>query len=263
MKYNMKIIKLESQPFHEIVFQSSGARGKIRRCVLPFYKAIVDRLPKGISSIIATSDLQGREIGIENRLLGEVVSEELALLQELEEIPKINLIMLAGDLYDYPDCRKLGGTGDVTSVLNSFAENFDVVIGVHGNHDIVEIEKLKENITILDGSTISYMDLHIGGVSGIIGRLDRNQRKDKQQFKKALISVTAEKNDIVLLHQGPNDLENEQIGEPLIRQCLEKRGSGLIIFGHCNWSIPLVDIGNNQILNVDNRVYLLKEKCKN
>jgi len=134
----MKILKIESQSFHEINYKSSGPSGKIRNSSLPFFKATVDKLPTGISSIVVTSDLQGREISGTNRLLGELVAEELSLLQELEQIPLVNLVILAGDLYDYPDCRKLGGTGDVTDVWNAFSHRFEQVVGVHGNHDIVK-----------------------------------------------------------------------------------------------------------------------------
>ncbi len=74
------------------------------------YRARVDRLPEGVFSIVATSDIQGREIGGENRLIGEVVANELLLLTELQEIPKVDMAILADDLYNYPNCRKLGGT---------------------------------------------------------------------------------------------------------------------------------------------------------
>ena len=126
----MNILKIEDNPFHEVNFKSSGPRGAVRYRVLPFYKVKVEKLPKGVTSIVATSDLQGREAGDENRLLGEAVAEELMILQELGEIPKIELVILAGDLYDYPDCRKKGGTGDVTSVWNAFAKDFGAVVGV-------------------------------------------------------------------------------------------------------------------------------------
>lgn len=113
-------------------------------------------MPDGINTFVVTSDLQGREENkINNRLVGEAVADELALLQELGEIPQIDLVLLAGDLYDHPDCGKLGGTGIVTSVWNAFADKFEQVIGVHGNHDIVEDNLLKSNVKILDGKEIN------------------------------------------------------------------------------------------------------------
>jgi len=199
----MKILNIEGQPFHEISYKSSGPSGKIRNSSLPFFRATVDKLPTGISSIVVTSDLQGREKNGTNRLLGELVAEELSLLQELEEIPRVNLVILAGDLYDYPDCRKLGGTGDVTSVWNAFAHRFEQVVGVYGNHDTVIEEQLNKNVNILDCTSETFIDLKIGGISGIIGRIDRNQRKSEEHFKNELIKLITKKNDINVLHQGP------------------------------------------------------------
>ena len=256
----MKIIEIENKPFYNITFNSSGSRSKTKTLILPFYKVIVDELPEGITSFVATSDLQGREKSWKKRLVGELVAEELEILEDLKEIPKINFILLAGDLYDYPECHKLGGTGDVTRVWNAFAQKFPYVIGVHGNHDIVEDEKLLPNISILDGNSINKYDINIGGVSGIIGKVNKNQRKSEEDFYKALTKVTKKRNDIIILHQGPNDEENKQKGDPLIREHLEKNGSGLLIFGHCHWSKPFINIGKNQVLNVDCQLYLFTTK---
>jgi len=127
----MKILNIEAQPFYEIAYKSSGRKGKVQHCRLPFYKVFVDALPDGVSAIAVTSDLQGRESGGKNRLLGEQVSEELKLLADVGDIPHVNGVVLAGYLYDYPDCHKLGGSGDVTDVWNAFAEDFSDVVGVN------------------------------------------------------------------------------------------------------------------------------------
>jgi len=83
----VKILSCKSQPFYEMAYISSGRRGTVRHCRLPFYKVYVDALPDGVSAIAVTSDLQGREGGKKNRLLGEVVSEELRLLADVGDIP--------------------------------------------------------------------------------------------------------------------------------------------------------------------------------
>jgi len=62
-----------------------------------------------------------------------------------------------------------------------------------------------------------------------------------------------------VLHQGPDDPENSQKGEKMIRRCLENNGTGLVISGHCYWSKSLINIGNHQILNVNNKLFLLEE----
>lgn len=79
----IRIIKTEEKPFHILRYQSSGPKGNIRKVLLPFFRAYAEGLPKDISSIVATSDLQGREIHHRSaRLVGEAVAEELVLLQE-------------------------------------------------------------------------------------------------------------------------------------------------------------------------------------
>jgi Icc-related predicted phosphoesterase len=256
----MKIIKVDNKPFHELLYRTTGDKGQETFITLPFFKVQVDSMPEGVNSFVATSDLQGRELNKEsNRLVGEAVAEELILLQELDEIPSIDLILLAGDLYDYPELGKRGGSGIVTSVWNAFAERFKHTIGVHGNHDIVEDELLNSNINILDGDVIDFHGLRLGGVGGIIGRSDRHQRKTEDHFTKALKSVTKKDPDITLLHQGPSDNVNEQLGQEFIHQHFEKNGDGLVIFGHCHWDVPYIEIGDNQVLNVDNRLYLFTQ----
>ena len=99
--------------------------------------------------------------------------------------------------------------------------------------------------------------IHIGGVSGIIGRSDRNQRKSEDAFKKALTKVVNSKNSLVLLHQGPEDTVNDQIGEPMITKHLETNGNCIIAFGHCHWNKPLITIGSNQVINTDNKLFIL------
>jgi len=241
-------------------YRSSGTGGAIRIVQLPFYKAKVDMLPNGVECIVATSDLQGREIGEENRLVGEAVAEELKLLAEIDEIPAIASILLAGDLYDYPDLRKVGGTGDVTPVWNAFARISPIVVGVHGNHDKVREADMVSNTYVLDGEIRKILGLRIGGISGIIGREDRNQRKSERNFEKILKNALTESTQVMLMHQGPDDPINDQMGNAMIREYMEsKKGSALVVFGHCHWDTPIIDVGNNQVLNVDNRVVVLTE----
>lgn len=254
----MKFIEVSEDPFHELRYRSSGRGGEVRNVVLPFYKAIVDELPKGVSSFVITSDLQGREQNKKNnRLVGEAVAEELSLLSELGEIPSIDFIALAGDLYDHPELHKLGGTGDVTKVWNAFAKAFPLVVGVHGNHDIVQESEMASNAIVLDANSTNCLGVRIGGVSGIVGRSDKNQRKSQQEFMSALTKVTRGINDLILLHQGPEDSKNEQRGDPEITDHLLSKGVGIVAFGHCHWGKPFIALGKNQVLNVNNRLYLV------
>jgi len=113
------------------------------------------------------------------------------------------------------------------------------------------------NTVILDGTSSNVNGVRIGGVSGIIGRSDRNQRKSDDEFIKKLGKVTNGKNSLILLHQGPEGTVNNQIGEALITQHLETRGNCIVVFGHCYWSNALVAIGKNQVLNVNNKLYVV------
>ncbi len=253
----MRIIKISETPFHEFPYRSSG-RNETRNCILPFYFAYVDKLPNGIKAIVATSDLQGREQDHEgNRLLGEAVSEELILLQELNLIPKVDLIISVGDLYDRPELNKLGATGDVTSVLNSFSDRFPNVVAVHGNHDMVMHEYLNPNIEILDGTDTNVSGLSIGGVCGISGRNGRNQRKSPDVFSRYLNKIINRNNDLILLHQSPRGDLEDQKGDTATREILAKNGSSLLISGHCHWDNHISNIGGNQVLNVDSKVFVI------
>jgi len=229
----MKFIEIPKNPFYEMRYRTSGRGGKVREVTLPFYRAIVDELPKGIDSFVITGDLQGREENATtNRLIGEAVAEELQLLSDLGEIRPIDFIVLAGDLYDYPELHKLGGTDDVTEVWNAFAKENSFVVGVLGNHDIVQKSKLAPNTIVLDGDSINCMGVRIGGVSGIVGHGNKNQRKSEQKFISALTKVTRRKNDLILLHQGPHDSKNQQQGTPKITEHLLSNGTSIVAFGH-------------------------------
>lgn len=258
----MKLVKIENEPFYQIPYLTSGKGSKPDKALFPIYNAYVDKLPEGSKPFIVVSDLQGREDAESNRLIGELVAEELSLLRELNEIPDIQLIALCGDLYDYPDFRKRGGTGDVTSVWNTFAKEFEHVVGVHGNHDQVQESLLAENTTILDGDEATINDIRFSGVSGIIGERERNQRKTEKNFLKLLKKSCDSAPEIILLHQGPNDLVNDQFGNEAINKLLSKNGESLVVFGHCHWTTPFVELGDNQLLNTDGRVFIMQELKK-
>lgn len=257
----MKIIKIEDNPFHEMPYRSSG-RGKVNFNKLPFYFAYVDRLPKGVGTIIVTSDLQGRDIKDNEKLLGESFVEEVQTLEELEIIPCSSLLLSCGDLYDSPELNKLGATGNVTSVLNSFSEHFQSVFAVHGNHDIVTPSELSETVTVLDGFSKDVSDMRISGVCGIIGKPQKNQRKTESDFLNCLKMALRTKSHIIMLHQSPKDIINDQIGDKETAELLLKKGNSLVVSGHCHWEKHLTRIGDNQVLNVDSKVFVLIDKSE-
>ncbi len=256
----MKIINIEEKPFHELPYKSSG-KGQPRYCSLPFYFAYVDKLPNNTTSIIATSDLQGREDHENNRLLGEAVSEELTLLNNLQIIPNFELIISVGDLYDKPKLNKYGASGEVGSVINSFANICENVVIVHGNHDIIKnTTDILDNVTILDGNAIKFSNITISGVSGIIGKPERNQRKSEEEYLKLLKKIAPKKADITLLHQSPKGNKPKQIGDINIQEHFINQGQTLLISGHCHWENHLAELGKTQVLNTDSKVFVLLEK---
>lgn len=166
----MRLTSIEATPFHSLRYWTSGPGRRPRLRELPFVHAYARGLPEGVRSLVLVSDLQGREYlsrslrGTE-RLLGEAVAEELSLLVSLGEISEISTILVCGDLYDYSDCRKPGGTGPVEAVFRSLSEVAIEVVGVLGNHDTLDFETpLPSCVTILDGAVIkTSFGMQIGG----------------------------------------------------------------------------------------------------
>ena len=262
----MQFTAIEHHPFHKLAYVSSAGPAPSRRLTLPFLHATVDTLGDGsLKGVVVASDLQGRELdaGAPGRLLGEAVAEELALLGELEEIPPTNqmLVLLCGDLFDYPDLRKKGGSGPVDRVWQAFSEHFCAVLGVEGNHDQLSPQTLDhlDNATLIDGAVTTVGGLSVGGVSGIIGRASKHNRREEPSFLKLLSAVLRKRPDLLLLHEGPDWPADGYYGSPAIRTALEQdRGDSIVCFGHSHWPKPLVPAGKRQLLSCDGRVVVLQ-----
>lgn len=257
----LRITHIEPEPFYTLPHRTSGPKGSTIRDRLPFYRAHATGLPNHVKSIVVTSDLQGREAGRKNRLLGASVADALRELSRQNVIPAPDAVFLCGDLFDYPDCRKRGGTGPVDEVFRSFSTMTKKVVGVLGNHDQIERpDALPENTAILDGGIIEVIrGLKVGGVSGIVGNPNRNQRRFDDDFVAALESVTDQSPDLLLLHQGPTDPERDnRRGDPGVALSLSTGFQGLTVFGHTRWDWPwLIPLGDGQALNVDGRVLVI------
>jgi Icc-related predicted phosphoesterase len=259
----MHIVSIDNEPFYSLQYRCSGPRGKsILTQKLPFFRAKVDRLPPGVDAMVLTSDLQGREHDPRNRLLGVRVAEELAQMVQNKMIPQAPIALLAGDLFDYPEMNKRSGCGEVIDVWTAFAEQFDHVLGVHGNHDFIKQPKaLPSNAAIVDGYVSSTLGLRIGGVSGITGKPTKNQRRTEEDFFSSLDKVVFQNPDILVLHQGPDDpADGRRRGDSSVRENLEFGYSGLTVFGHCYWPDPFVmPLGQGQVVNVDSRVIIVEQ----
>ncbi|AMQ90500.1 MULTISPECIES: metallophosphoesterase family protein [Marinobacter] len=257
---SLVITGIETTPFHELPYRTSGAR-QPQRCRLSFHRAFANGIPPGIRSLVFVSDLQGREIGGANRLLGEVVADELNTLVETGQTPRPDAIFVCGDRYDYPDCHKRGGSGPVDAVFEAFTKAALRVVGVLGNHDeLTDPQRLSNAVDLLDGDVVEDVyGLTVGGVSGIVGDPHRSQRRSAESFLQVTESVTDKKPDILLLHQGPTDPSRpDRRGDHDLELSLRSGFEGLTVFGHTRWEEPwLIPMGEGQVLNVDGRVVVV------
>jgi hypothetical protein len=255
----MKILSLSIEPVATIPYATAASGGGRLETELPILKGKVDRLPEGLDALIITSDLQG--IGwlpAGPVLLGEKVADELVFYVSAAKAG----VLLAGDLYSAPEANMRGATGDVRSVWQAFARNFRWVVGVAGNHDLfgspheqAALRSLK-NLFLLDGAQAVLDGLKIGGVSGILGKPTKANRKDLNGFKSAL-EKAGRRADILVLHEPP--AEAGRIGKQEVRDALIELGfEGLVCCGHAHWKEPLAAIQGMQVLNVDSRVVVLE-----
>lgn len=266
----MKIMEL-SPPCEELEFLNAG-RGPGGYYVdrLPVHIARVTRLPAGLSAIVATADLQGRAQTVPGAppapppLLGEVLPRTLRedLLPALNvPVDRVGAI-LGGDFYTVPLLDRRGGTGDVTRVWQAFANWFDWVVGVAGNHDMFEHPSGEPRVSsrahYLDDATTSQDGIRFAGLGGIIGNPKRLMRRSEDAYCRAVENLVATSPDILLTHDGPDDPVHRQRGSSRVRGILERSGPQLVVRGHAHWETPLITLpGGTQVLNVDCRVAVL------
>jgi len=269
---SMRIIEFESKPFFVLPYLNAGhGAGGFYEEKLPFHEARVDRLPDGLSALIATADLQGRERfedspGGPIRLLGEALPRRL-----IDEIlPSLSLhdpgrvgVLLAGDFYTVPNLDKRGGTGDVTSVWSAFAEGFAWVAGTPGNHDLWGEStqcrpRLSAGAYLVDGEAKEIGGLRIAGLGGIIGKCSRPNRRSEAEYMQLLHQIVQSRPDILMMHDGPCGAAPDQRGLSRACEILRDSEMGLVMRGHAHWAQPLAEFADNlQILNVAERVVIL------
>lgn len=268
----MKIVEFQSEPAFAFRYLNAGrGPGQFYEDQLPVHVAKVDRLPDGVAALVATADLQGRERfedapGGSIRLLGEALPQRLVR----EVLPALSLpesdlvgVLLAGDFYTVPALDKRGGTGDVTSVWQAFAECFQWVAGIPGNHDTFgeppqRRPRFPARMHFLDGDVVEVSGLRIAGLGGIIGQARRPNRRSEADYLATLRRLLQPRPDILLLHEGPDGPNPSQRGLSQVRDVLLELGQVLVVRGHAHWPEPLAEFdGGLQILNVDARVVVL------
>ncbi len=251
---------------------------------LPFFVCRGTNFPIGpFQSVMAVADLQGavlrmqdggalitealydqevtvdelfpivQELGVEVIPAAAVVPEVLErFFQELAISEEGRLYLLAGDL-----CGELerGATCDVTDHWNAFGQGAAQVLGVLGNHDLVEVGHLAANVRLLDGEVWWREGLGVGGISGIVGRKSRNPwNRDREEFRKVLGKVLAERPPVLLLHPPPA-LDRGYAGEPVVWEMLRDHPVPIhVICGHKDWPERRVRRGHVEIWNVEGAV---------
>jgi Icc protein len=270
----MKIDEILPKPVCTIPFSNAGkGSGSFYEDHLPVHLARSRHLPDGLSAVVVTADLQGRERFQESggqpiRLLGEVLP--LRLIHDVlpglgHSDPSQVGVVLAGDFYTVPTLDKRGGTGDVTSVWKAFGQDFKWVAGVAGNHDLFgpnretrpaafasHMHFLDEEIRTIDGLTLA-------GLGGIIGNPTKPHRRTQELYVAALSQLLAARPDMLILHDGPEGTQSGQSGNSWINELLELKPPGLVVRGHAHWSEPFATTCSGlQILNVDARVVIIE-----
>lgn len=267
-------IKSISPPIEEIQFLNAGrSAGGYYVDTLPIHRCVVEALPEGLDAIVVTADLQGRELHktwrhggsftTPPRLLGEVLPQQFreAILPAVGVADGRIGAILAGDFYTVPQLDKRGGTGDVTSVWQSFSDWFEWVVGVAGNHDSFGESarpRVSSRAIYLDATTSLVDGLRFAGLGGIIGNPERHMRRSEDAYCTAIEELLFLEPDVLVVHDGPNFPELKQRGSDRVRRQLEEFGPKLCIRGHAHWDEPLVMLdGGTQVLNVDARVAIL------
>lgn len=271
----MKIVEFNNEPIGEIAFLNAGRRPnqfyQDRVCV---YHGRAEDLPGSLEAVIVTADLQGRELpGVQRcsppdglRLLGEVMPE---LLGEHLDVVGISsnanvAAILAGDFYTYPDLRGRGGTGDVTAVWQAFADAYQWVVGVGGNHDSFGERARpfsRTNAFFLDGDRVEIDGLKFAGISGVIGNPKKNFRRTHDDFLFTLDELVTPPTDVLVMHDGPSGRQTGCRSIEEVLDLVESRCPTMVVRGHCHWPSPWVQVRNGvQILNVDQTVVILTGK---
>ncbi|GAA4440149.1 metallophosphoesterase family protein [Bremerella cremea] len=266
----MRITSLSDEPVQEIRFLNAGKRpGDFYSDSLPVLHGVVDALPEGMSALVVTADLQGRETfesarGQPLRLLGEVLP---AMFVD-EILPSLNVgnqrigVLMAGDFYTVPTLDRRGGSGDVRSVWQAFADQMDWVVGVAGNHDLFGDKagppRFSGSMHFLDGDLVTVDGLRIAGISGIPGEPRRLWRRHINDFVDGVGSLLCESPEIVIMHDGPDAPVPGCRGLALVREMIEQFDPTLVVRGHAHWDTPLAELANGtQVLNVDARAVVL------
>ncbi|WP_051775241.1 metallophosphoesterase family protein [Paenibacillus tyrfis] len=259
----MRIESLGAEPVEWFAYRTATGSGGIEEAQLPVYVGRMSTLPSSVDALIVTSDLQGmmRTTDGNDVMLGEGLPDYLSLLIGIERsdlAPDRVGVLLCGDLYG--DLQR-GGSGDPSGVWLKFGETFRWVVGVAGNHDLMDDAKKRQlsgrsNICPIDRpGIVEFGGAAWGGLGGVIGRPDKPNRMTEADYLQALRKLLNKQPHAMLLHQSPDVPERGCAGSPEIRAVLESGPEALVFCGHSHWDDPLACLpGGTQVLNVDAKV---------
>ena len=249
-----------------IDYRCAAPRGVCRVRTLPVLRGKVNALPEPLLGLVLTSDLQGMALDVsDDRLLGEVVAEELELLCDGGELPprRPGGGAARGDFYANPEADQLGVSGDAWPVWMAFHARFRWVCGVAGNHDRFGngvspvASALRDGMYFIDAGQVELDGLKVGGVGGIIGKEARPQRHSEDTQRERLRRALTPTPELLVMHEGPDVPESGLLGRAVVREVVDGAGA-VVVSGHCHWPVSLVELASGtQLLNVDARVIVL------
>jgi hypothetical protein len=232
---------------------------------LPVYTGTVRGLPAAISSVVVASDLQGVVlVRGEAVLLGEALVDYLALIYALHFpalAPEQTLALLCGDLYANPARR--GESGNPIRVWNAFQSAFGCTVGIAGNHDdfgpdLAAVQAL-DKAHFLRHGTAAVHGLRVAGLSGIIGRPDKNFRLAEAPYLQGVAGLLRQAPHVLLTHLSPRMEAAGLQGEAHLTAVLTAGPRTLVFCGHSHWPTahPQALANGTQVLNADGKVFIL------
>lgn len=261
----LEIVSVCPTPLEVIPFLTTASNEtEPREHQLPIYMGTMRGLPETVSAVVVASDLQGVvPTTTGDTLLGEIVVEYLELLYAVH-FPELQrehtLALLCGDLYANKFRR--GESGSPISVWNKFNAAFGRTVGVAGNHDdfgpaLKQVQTLDKASFLTQGIVQQY-GLGVAGISGIIGRPDKNFRLSEAAYLRGVAALLQRQPDILLTHLSPAIADKGLPGEAQLTTVLAKGSPTLVFCGHSHWAgtQPEVLANGTQVLNVDSKVFL-------
>ena len=262
----LELVALDATPLELIPYWTTGTgHDAPSEHQLPVYTGTVHGLPQAITSVVVASDLQGvvRVPGGEV-LLGEALVDYLELLYALH-FPGLTrdqaLALLCGDLYANP--AKRGESGNPFRVWEAFSAAFGCTIGIAGNHDdfgpdLARVQALPKAHFLTQG-TANADGLRVAGLSGIIGRPDKNFRLAEDTYVQGVAALLRQAPHVLLTHLSPRlDAAGLQ-GDACLTAALAMGPPTLVLCGHSHWPTvePQVLANGTQVLNADSKVFIL------